>query len=244
MILDELARHPSNIARSAIEYLQTIKVAPKTRRLYEDVLTLFVDSLLSDPSAVIETDEGEYLLKYDWDAYYGGAISGFLDWWLPRKWMGSDAIPARAPGILRRWVKWCFQNDYFEKERYEDLLDALPRGKSAEVKRLQKAGELLYGLHQPNPGAWMTGEYDKIVAIDARKRPQEYDEGYMRIVRLEKSSAYLENVEGKERGPVMLGQGLVKLLKVGDVINVVIGRFGKSWKVLESGNVYAEGTIY
>ena len=42
----------------------------------------------------------------------------------------------------------------------------------------------------------------------------------------------------------MLGQGLVKLLKVGDVINVVIGRFGKSWKVLESGNVYAEGTIY
>ena len=201
MILDELARHPSNIAKSAIEYLETIKVAPKTRRLYEDVLALFVDSLLSDSSAVIETKEGEYLLKYDWDAYYGGAVSGFLDWWLPRKWMGSDAVPTRAPGILRKWVKWCFQNGYFEKERYDDLLDALPREKSAEVKRLRNVGELLYGLHQSYRGEWMTGEYNKIVAIDGRKRPREYDEGYMRIARLEKSHAYLKTK--KERREVL-----------------------------------------
>jgi hypothetical protein len=39
----------------------------------------------------------------------------------------------------------------------------------------------------------------------------------------------------------MLSNELVKLLKVvGDVINVEISRFGKYWRILESGNVYAE----
>ena len=243
-MIDQIERHPSDIAQSAVRYLKSVKLSGKTRRLYEDVLGLFIDSLLYDPSAVTETDSGEYLLKENWEAYYGGAISNFLDWWLPRKWMGSDTIPARAPGVLRKWVKWCFENDYFGKERYEDLLDSLPKGKSAEVKRLQKAGELLYRLHSPDPGAWMTGDPDKVVSIDRVKKPGEYAEGYMRIIGFKQNSVYLENEEGKERGPVMLSRDLVKLLKIGDVINVTIGRFGKSWKVMESGNVYAEGTIY
>lgn len=240
---DEMARHPSDIAKSAIEYLETVTVSEKTRTLYEDVLSLFIESLLSDPAAVIEAESGEYLLSDDWDSYYGGAISNFLDWWLPRKWMGSRSIPARAPGILRKWIRWCYQNHYFETERYEDLLDALPRDKGKEVKRLQKAGELLYLLHSPNPGAWLTGDHDKVVSIDKGKEAQEWDEGYMKIIRFERNSAYLENEEGVERGPVMLSKQLAKWLKVGDVINVIIGRFGKSWKVLESGSVYAEGTI-
>jgi len=43
---------------------------------------------------------------------------------------------------------------------------------------------------------------------------------------------------------LMLSKELVKVLKVGDVINVGIGLFGKYWKVLESGNVYAEDTVF
>lgn len=243
-MINQIARHASDIAQSAAKYLKTIKVSEKTGRLYENVLSLFIDSLLSDPSAITETDSGEYVLKNNWDAYYGGVFSNFLDWWLPRKWMGSDTILARAPGILRKWVKWCFQNNYFGKERYEDLLESLPKGKSSEVKRLQKASELLYRLHRPSPDAWITGDLDKVVPVHQIREPDEYDEGYMKIIRFKKNSAYLENEEGEERGPVMLRRELVNLLQVGDVMNLAIGRFGKSWKVLESGNVYAEGTIY
>ena len=55
---------------------------------------------------------------------------------------------------------------------------------------------------------------------------------------------YLENEEGAKRGPLILSKELVKVLKVGDTMNVSIGRYDKLWKVLESGNVYAEDTIF
>jgi len=239
----EISKHPSNIAESAVEYLKSVDVSEKTKKLYSEVLYLFLESLLNDPSAVIVSDNGEYLLSDNWDDYYGGAISGFIDWWLPRKVIGGDTLQARAPGILLKWVKWCYQHNYFDEEHYEDFIDSLPRGKSKEVKRLQKAGELLYSLHTPNPGAWMTGDEDKVVPIDHHKKSDEWDEGYMKIMRLEKEFAYVENEEGTKRGPVMLSKALAKALKVGDVMNVCIGRYGKLWKVLESGNVYAEDSI-
>lgn len=243
-MLKEISKHPSNIAVSAIRYLEAVEVSEKTKRIYTEVLSLFLKSLLSDPSAVIEGKGGEYLLSHNWKDYYGGVFSSFVDWWLPRKVMGGETLKPRAPGILRKWINWSYENHYFEKERYEDFLDALPRGKSKEVKRLQKAGDLLYSLHTPNPEAWMTGDYDKVVPITRNKQPEEWDEGYMTIVLMEKDSVYLETEEGATVGPVMLTRELVKLLKVGDVMNISVGRFGKKWKVLESGNIYAEGTVF
>jgi hypothetical protein len=239
----ELSKHPSNIAGSAVEYLKTIELSEKSKRIYEEVLYFFVESLLSDPSAVVEAEDEQYVLGEDWDAYYGGAISDFIDWWLPRKVM-DDRLQARAPGIFRKWIQWCYEHNYFDEEHYRDYLEALPRNKSSEVKRLQKAGDLLYLLHSPDPGMWMEDKHEKVVSISHKREPEDMDEGYMQITKLTKDSAYLENEEGEDRGPVILGSKLVKLLQVGDVINVVIGRYGKRWRVLESGNVYAEGTIF
>jgi hypothetical protein len=241
--MKDITKHPSDIAESAVEYLKSVDASEKTKRLYKDVLYLFLESLLHDPSAVIENDDGEYLLSNNWEDYYGGAISSFIDWWMPRKVLGGDTLYARAPGVLRKWIKWCYQQDYFDEEHYEDFIDSLPRGKSKEVQRLQKAGELLFLLHTPDPAAWMNEDQDKVVLIDHKKEPEELDEGYMKIVRFERHFAYLENEEGTERGPVMLSRELVRILKVGYVINVSIGRFGKYWKVLESGNVYAEDIV-
>jgi hypothetical protein len=42
----------------------------------------------------------------------------------------------------------------------------------------------------------------------------------------------------------MLSKQIVAVLKIGDVMNVTVGRFGKKWKVLESGNVYVDDTIF
>ena len=240
-MIDQLSKHPSNIAKSALEYLETLQVAERTRKKYEEVLFLFVESLCWDSSAITEGDDGEYLLCNNWDAYYGGVISGFVDWWLPRRVM-SNTLQTRAPGVLRKWLKWCFEEDYFDEERYQDFQEALPRGKTKEVQRVQEAGELLYRLHTPNPGAWMTGDSDRVVSIGRKSAPEEWDEGYMKVVRLGKTSGYLENEEGTEYGPVLLSEALANVLKVGDVMNVSLGKFGKSWKVLESGNVYAEDT--
>lgn len=47
----------------------------------------------------------------------------------------------------------------------------------------------------------------------------------------------------KEVGPVLLTPSLVENLRVGDKVNLVVGRFKDNWRILESGNVYPEGTI-
>lgn len=236
----KILKHPSNIAKAAADYLETLSFSAKTKKNYEEVLGLFIESLCSDPSSVVEGKDGSYLLVADWDAYYGAAVDNFLNWWFPRKVLGADDLHRKAPGILRRWLKWCCEQSYFDKDRYDDFMEALPRGKGKEVKRLQKAGELLHHLHTPVAGAWLSGELDKVVRISRRKKPEQFDEGYMKILRFEGKFAYLANESGKRRGPVMLGRELIKLLKVGDVMNVEIGKYGKYWTVLESGNVYAE----
>ena len=144
----KISKHPSNIAESAVEYLKSVEVSEKTLKLYAEVLYLFLESLLSDPSAVIESDDSKYLLSHNWDDYYGGAISSFIDWWLPRKLMGADTLKTRAPGVLRKWIKWCYQHNYFDEEHYEDFMDSLPRAKSKKVKCLQDAGYLLFNLKE------------------------------------------------------------------------------------------------
>ena len=44
--------------------------------------------------------------------------------------------------------------------------------------------------------------------------------------------------------PILLIKELEDIIKFGDVMNVVVGKFGKSRKVLESENVYGEDTVY
>ena len=128
-MLKGLEKHLSNITRSASEYLQQLSVSYKTRKLHEEVLWLFIQKLLSDSSSVIEGDDGEYLLNYDWDVYYGGVMESFVGWWLPRKVIFSNVLEARAPGVLRKWVRWCHKEGYFDRERLDEFLSGLPRGR-------------------------------------------------------------------------------------------------------------------
>jgi len=45
-------------------------------------------------------------------------------------------------------------------------------------------------------------------------------------------------------GPILLIKELEDIIKFWDVMNVVVGKFGKSRKVLESGNVCGEDTVF
>ena len=141
--------------------------------------------------------------------------------------------------------QWCHEKGYFDKERYEDLVSAVQIGKKKEIQRLEKAGELLYRLHSPQAGKTKQAKSGKIVPLaQKQKEPEAWDEGYMKITKLGSTTAHFENEDGDKIGPVQLNKELVDILKVGDVMNVVLGKFGKSWKVLESGNVYGEDTAF
>ena len=105
-----------------MEFLATLNISQRNRKDYEGLLFLFVDYLCHDSSSVIESEDGEFLLKYGWDVYYGGAISNFIDHWMPRKVIGADELQQKAPGILRKWLKWCHEEGYFDKDRLDEFL--------------------------------------------------------------------------------------------------------------------------
>jgi hypothetical protein len=256
--------HPSDIAKSAVEYLKTIKALEQSERIYTesprlylerikelkkksqlhaDILFLFIEYLRSDPSAVLKTKDGKFLLSSNWDAYEGRVISDFIDWWLPRKEISNDFL-IQVPRVLRTWIQWCRDHRYIDEKQLKNFMKALPIGKGKDVERLQKAGDLLYQLHTPHIGGRKIENQGKVVQITAKKMPEAILGGYMKILRIEKYAGFLETREGLEIGPVVFGNKLAKLLRTGDVIVVEIGRFGKYWKVLRSGNVYAKGTVF
>jgi hypothetical protein len=166
-------------------------------------------------------------------------IEDFVDWWIPRRVLGPDSIHQKSPGILRKWLKYCHQNGYVDDLFFEETKSSLGPGKKKEIKRLQRAADLLYRIHTPHPGAWKKGDNNKVVPIHRKDLPCEVTDGYLRVSSIRKQSVELRDGDGNVFKPVFVGTELSKLLCVGDVINVCIGRFSDTWKVLESGNVYS-----
>jgi hypothetical protein len=225
------------MAQSSVRFIHEARVSPKTQALYADVLSLFIVYLVSGSDSVEETPEGDLLLQAGWETYYGGAFDNFIDYFLPRKVLGSATLASKAPAVLRKWVQWSFENGYLDKERYEDFLLAVPVSKGREAKRLQKATNLLDKLHAMTPEALLLNLSDKLIPIQDVREPDGVVEGYMQVKRLEDEVGYVQDEDGAEIGPVFFGKALVEVLKVGDVLSIEVARYGTQWLVLESGSV-------
>jgi len=238
----DFSKHPSDIAMAAGKYLAQLEIDDEAKQLTDGILDLFIEALKGNEDAYKENDDGEFVLIANWNDYWGGAIDNFLDYWLQRKFMGPPEFTTEAPRVLRGFVEWSYAEKYFDAEHYEDYLLALPENKTEELERIQKLGDLFYRLHSPNPGAWARGEKDNVKSIDMAKRPEKIEEGYMIVKKIADESAKFR-FDRKILGPVMLTKGITELLRVGDVVNLTLGCYGKNWKVLETGNVYPEGTF-
>lgn len=235
-----LEKHPSSIARSAVGFLRDAHVAEKTRRLYEDVLELFVAYLMNNAETVEPSPDGDHVLVQDWGAYWGGAFDGFLDFFLPSQVLSSATLRARAPGVLRKWLKWSYEHGYLDDERFDDFLEAVPPSKGADMRRLQKASDRLFDLHTPPVADLLNENVARLVYEHETREPDELEEGYMMVARFDGEAAYVKTEFGRLVGPVFLGRAVIDVLRTGDVINVAVGRYGKRWHVLESGEVYPE----
>ena len=236
------AENPSDIGRAADGFVSSLTLSGNSKRLYENILWLFIESLKGDGSTCVELPSGAYVLKDDWCDFYGGAISSFLDWFLPRKAMLQDDEMQRAPGIIKKFVEWSFEQKYFDREHYDDFMDSLPKSKSRDIKRLRELEEGLYLLHSPNPGAWAKGEFDNVETLAVRRQPEKLEMGYMTFLEGEKDRGYFK--QGRKKiGPVMLTSKIISKFKPGDIANLTLGLFDQVWMVLETGNVYPEGTM-
>lgn len=238
-MLERLRSYPSDIAQAAADYLIMLQSKDEETYHHREVIFLFLESLKYSEDGFLETDEGEFLLTCNWTDIWGGAVSGFLDYWFQGKSRELDEGMFSAPDILRDWIQWCFDKGYFELKRYQDFMRSLPLGKSMEMKRLHRASRMLYFLHTP---AQDTGA--NVLSFVKHQEPNVRIEGYVKLKQIEGGHGHFISESGTEIGPVILSRELTDTLKNGDVMNVALGRFQNIWRVLESGNVYTEGVIF
>jgi len=250
--------HPSDIAKSAIRYIAwvrgQVKPSPfKGEAMYlfmkriiawqrdlewqADVIFLFVEYLKNNGGP--PTDQP---LTMNWADCDRRTISEFINRWLPSK-VKTDTIEIQAPAVLRNWLIWCRKRNILGKEHFNELIQSLPRGKGEEIRRLQRAGELLFRLHSPVEEDGQAPDRRNILSINHRRQPLESIEGYMKVRWIGENIVYLETREGVLVGPVLVGSELTKTLRIGNVMFVELGKYARCWKVLKSGNVYAENVI-
>jgi len=236
-----LKEHPSDIARAAERYIELMQAADNVSPGFPQVLYLFIEylSLHMDENA---SKNPERLLCSNWAQCSAKMISGFTDHWMPQVIL-NHVLAIHAPFILRRWMIWCYKQGYFPRSSLKNYLSVLPREKGRDIERLIRAGELLHELHCPDKALWKE-KRDKVIQLNLRKSPQEEMSGRMILTALNVDKAFFRTEEGIAVGPVLLGKPLIRLLKIGDILQVEIARFGACWHVLNSGAVFAGDAVF
>lgn len=124
---------------------------------------------------------------------------------------------------MRKFVKWMNEKGYKSKEEFEDTAGIVDELKD-ELPKVEELSGLIYDYIRNNPIDDFTESVD----------------GYFIVTKIENRKLWFEGHMGTRGtfGPVSVSTKISSLCKIGWVINLDLGKTGKSWKMLESGNVY------
>ncbi len=223
---------------------------------YADTLDLFAEYLVSasdlveDSEDVLELDSPEWervleesmekLLDGDIEPAINlediavgqldvGHVRDFLAWFLLREAdIDSLRIHAHA-AALRQWFSFLRSSDLMDEGQYLALLGALQEVEPEAVRACQAALVLLHHVRQGS-------------GVSSRIRRLPFDrflEGHARVIALDARSLVLgfDNIE-ELRLPLPLPENILRLLRVGDVIDIELGWRGGIWQIVDSGPLY------
>jgi hypothetical protein len=203
------------------------KLSPKTVKKYEYVLELFLDYLGSYAELPYEEQkDGSIVVTADTTALHDGQVESFLEWFLIRKVMGPEWLAKSAPGILKKYMKWLDAQGLLAEGAMDDLTDVTKKA-SKDLPRVEKAAELLYHLCRTNAARFGVDAFDD----------EDCEEGYGEVMSIVEDKLSLD-LEGEKIRPVLITRDIARYLKIGDTVNIVVGRKGRVWHPLEVGNVY------
>jgi len=212
---------------------QRARLAARTFRKYEDVISLFTHSL--DGYAYQWLDEEESALFHrlydakeddhrEFTEIFGpghvlGNVDEFLGYFVPRKVMAGRELLRAAGTVTKKLAKWLAEKGYAESEQAEK---AVERGADA-ARDLPAAEDLRWILDEHSEGAW------ELTATE---------EGHFEITRVEPGRIWVSDLAGAERGPIRLPPEVTERCPVAWTFSGMIGRRGKTWCIAEVWNVY------
>ena len=151
-------------------------------------------------------------------------VGGFMDWFIPRKVVAGKDFPRTAGTVTKRLAPWLAEKGYAD---VEDAGEAVEDGARA-ARNLPKAAELASLLHD-------------FAEDQERDRATEKMEDHFTLTRVEQGRILLRGMGRPEVGPVAVPAEISRRCKVGWTVSGVVGRMGRSWRLLEAWNVYPSG---
>lgn len=150
-----------------------------------------------------------------------GHLGEFLGYFMIRKVIAPPKLTADAGRVSRELVEWLAARAWIDPEAVADAVERADHATS-DLPRAERLGQLLY-------------KQARRTRIDQRAlADDDFVEDYLTIERVEPRALWFEG----GIGPVPISAAAAKLAQPGWSINLVIGRVGRQWHVLEVGNVY------
>lgn len=215
---------------------QHARLAPKTYANYDSVIGFFTTSLNNYAYNTLDRADGEkfdrmYALEGDdhreFCEVFGPEhilpnVGEFLDYFMVRKVIVGKGLLRAAGTVTKKLAKWLGEHGYSDSD---DVADAVDQGASA-ARDLPAAEELAFQLDDfaadTNPGG----------------AAETVDDRFM-IQRVEPGKIWVEGlVEMDKIVPIKIPRELTGQCKVGWSFSGTVGRFGRTWGLMEVWNVY------
>lgn len=211
---------------------QEARLATRTLRNYLDVIGLFRDCLNGyghqslDPAerrrfeAAYEHDEDAFVHLFGPDKIVEN-LGEFLGYFMIRKVAAGEELLRSAGTVTKKLVKWLGEHGYLDAAAVDDAV-AMIGDAARDLPKADKLSQLLFDQARTT-----TIDLDKLGDDD-------YMEDYLMIEAVEPGALWFEGAVG----PVKVPRAASGIAQVGWTVNVVLGRAGKTWHLLEVGNVY------
>lgn len=127
---------------------------------------------------------------------------------------------------MKRYIKWLDKKKLLAKDVKYEMLETIEKA-TKDLPRVKKAASLLYKLCDKNNEKFSVDDFED----------ENFMEGYGEVIEIFEDKLYLD-YNGEKIGPVKITKKIAKYLKIGDTVNLAMGRKGDIWYPLESGFVY------
>jgi hypothetical protein len=149
-------------------------------------------------------------------------VGEFLDYFMIRKVIAGKETLRAAGSVTKKLAKWLAENGYVKAEEAEL---AAQRGGDA-ARELPEAAELAAVLSDFAEDQEADEEGDVI-------------EGHFTLTRVDPGKVWLEEMlRGRKVGPIEVPEEIGRRCKPGWTISGIVGRAGKTWRLVEAWNVY------
>lgn len=212
---------------------QQRRLAPRTYRRYEEIIDLLKHCLNGygyhelDNSSEIALYEKLYFHKnLEFCVIFGPekvlpSISNFLNYFMVRKVMASEAMLQAAGTVTKKLIKWMEESGYAPPEEARKASEIACEA-ARELPAAERLARLLYEYAQIHAPRYWTSELDDYFTVD------EVQPGALRLSGLSTNGSV----------QIKVPKDITDHCRVGWQVNMLLGKTRNGWCILETGNVY------